>query len=71
MKLPMRLWCRLDLTLGRAVVADGAAVDHPDMTEGLVGHVGELSTLTPRPKLTHGYDRRAPYVPIWAGCHVI
>jgi hypothetical protein len=49
-----------------AVVADGAAVDHPVMTEGLVGHVGELSTLTPRPKLTHGYDRRAAYVPICA-----
>ena len=37
-----------------AADADGAAVDHPVMTEGLVGHVGELSTLTPRPKLTHG-----------------
>ncbi len=49
----MRLWCRLDLTLGRAADADGAAADHPVMTEGLVGHVGELSTLTPKPKLTH------------------
>ncbi len=53
-KLRMRLWCRLDLALGHAADADGAAVDHPVMTEGLVGHVGELSTLTPRPKLTHG-----------------
>ncbi len=50
----MRLWRRLDLTLGRAADADGAAVDRPVMTEELVGHVGELSTLTPRPKLTHG-----------------
>ncbi len=49
----MRLWCRLDLTLGRAADADGAAADHPVMTEGLVEHVGELSTLTPKPKLTH------------------
>jgi len=37
------------------------------MTEELAGHVGEFSTLTPRPKLTHGYSRRAAYVPIWAG----
>jgi hypothetical protein len=50
----MRLWCRLDLTLGRAVVVAVAAVDHPVMTKELVGHVGEVSTLTPRPKLTHG-----------------
>ena len=53
--------CRLDLTLGRAADADGAAAGHPVMTEELVGHVGEFSTLTPRPKLTHGYSRRATY----------
>ncbi len=53
-KLRMRLWCRLDLTLGHPVVVADAAADHPVMTEGLVGHVGELSTLTPGPKLTHG-----------------
>jgi len=52
---------------GHAADADGAAVDHLVMTEGLVGNVGELSTLTPRPKLTHRYNRRAAYVPIWAG----
>jgi hypothetical protein len=53
-KLQMRMWCRLDQTPGLAADADGAGVDHPVMTEGLVGQVGELSTLTPRPKLTHG-----------------
>jgi len=31
------------------------------LTKELVGHVGEFSTLTPRPKLTHGYSRRATY----------
>jgi hypothetical protein len=38
------------------------------LTKELVGHVGEFSTLTPRPKLTHGYSRRATYaLPVLRG----
>ena len=46
---------------GHAADADGAAIDHLVMTEGLVGNAGELSMQTPRPKLTHRYNRRATY----------
>ena len=52
---------------GHAADADGAAVDHLVMAEGLVGNVGELSTLTPKPKMTHRYNRRATYA-LATGC---
>ena len=41
---PTRSSCQYDLTPRQAADADGAAGDHPAMTEGLVGDVGVAST---------------------------
>jgi hypothetical protein len=55
---PPRTIAANDVATATAAVISVGAVQK---AKELVGHVGELSTLTPRPKLTHGYSRRATY----------